>query len=71
MRENLPSSFKIWSLMRILWTARRTSKWILDEIKPELSLGAKIAKIAAIEMFVKYSSLRLIISYPEKKRLTN
>ena len=31
--------------MRIPWIARKTNKWVLDQIKPELSLEANMLKL--------------------------
>lgn len=30
--------------LQIVWTGRKTSKWVLEQIKPEASLEAKMAK---------------------------
>ena len=31
--------------MRVTWTPRKKNKWVLDQIKPELSLKAKMLKL--------------------------
>ena len=31
--------------MQTPWTARKSNKWVLDQIKPELSLEAKMLKL--------------------------
>ena len=41
-------SFEIWCWRRalwILWTARKVNKWVLEQIKPELLLEAKMIKL--------------------------
>ena len=41
-------SFKWWCwrrVLRILWTVRNVNKWILDQIKPEMSLEARVTRL--------------------------
>lgn len=33
------------SILWILWTAKKKNKWLLDGLKPELSIEAKIMKL--------------------------
>ena len=42
------NSFEIWCwrrALRIPWTARKMNKWVLEQIKPELLLEAKMIKL--------------------------
>ena len=41
-------SFEMWCWRRVLWipwTAKKTNKWVLDQIKPEFFLKAKMIKL--------------------------
>ena len=44
----IPILHEMWCWRRalgILWVARKVNKWVLDQIKPELSLEAKMLKL--------------------------
>ena len=42
----------------ISWTARKTNKWVLDQIKPELILEAKTNETEAVLLWAAHEKAR-------------